>query len=198
MSENSQRESESRDNPAVRAERTVGERMNSAKTRRQFGKAGFAGASVLATLSSRPVWGAQCLSNILSGNLSDPQRGRDNCDTGYSPKEWREMPSMWPPGVTYGTCDTTVVATCASCAQYTGGTKFRDLFGHGTTRPIRDLLCKNPNWYVSHLAAAALNAMTMPGYSMSREDVLDIYDGVIMGDKGKSEIKAILRETWIA
>ena len=34
------------------------------------------GAPVLVTLASRPVFGAQCLSNMLSGNLSDPDRGQ--------------------------------------------------------------------------------------------------------------------------
>jgi hypothetical protein len=44
------------------------------------------GAPVLVTLASRPVLAGQCLSNILSGNLSHPDPG--NCSTGLSPGAW--------------------------------------------------------------------------------------------------------------
>ena len=50
--------------------------------RRQLAKLGF-GAPVLATLASRPVFAGQCLSNMMSGNLSDPNRGK--CAKGSSP-----------------------------------------------------------------------------------------------------------------
>ena len=49
--------------------------------RRQLAKLGF-GAPVLATLASRPVFAAPCLSNMMSGNLSHPNRG--NCAKGWS------------------------------------------------------------------------------------------------------------------
>lgn len=56
--------------------------------RRQLAKLGF-GAPVLATLASRPVFAGQCLSNMMSGNLSHPNRG--NCAKGWSPGGWGQL-----------------------------------------------------------------------------------------------------------
>ena len=53
--------------------------------RRHLAKLGL-GAPVLATLASRPVFAGQCLSNMMSGNLSSPNRG--NCSKGWSPGGW--------------------------------------------------------------------------------------------------------------
>ena len=56
--------------------------------RRQLAQLGF-GAPVLATLASRPVFAGQCLSNMMSGNLSDPNRGK--CAKGLSPGGWGQL-----------------------------------------------------------------------------------------------------------
>lgn len=56
--------------------------------RRQLAKLGF-GAPILATLASRPVFAGQCLSNMMSGNLSNPNRG--NCSKGWSPGGWGQL-----------------------------------------------------------------------------------------------------------
>lgn len=51
--------------------------------------AGFGlGAPVIMSLASRPVMGAQCLSNMMSGNLSNPDRGQ--CVEGNSPGGWSQ------------------------------------------------------------------------------------------------------------
>jgi hypothetical protein len=56
-------------------------------SRRGFSKLGVA-LPVIMTLASKPVLGGtQCLSNALSGNLSDPNRG--NCNYGWSPGGWK-------------------------------------------------------------------------------------------------------------
>jgi len=55
------------------------------KKRRSFTKAGIT-APVIMTLANRPAFGAQCLSNILSGNLSNP--GAGSCWGGNSPGGW--------------------------------------------------------------------------------------------------------------
>ena len=54
--------------------------------RRQLAKLGF-GAPVLASLASRPVFAGQCLSNMMSGNLS-PGHIQGKCSTGWSPGGW--------------------------------------------------------------------------------------------------------------
>lgn len=56
-------------------------------SRRGFSKLGVA-LPVVMTLASKPVLGGtQCLSNALSGNLSDPTRG--HCSYGWSPGGWK-------------------------------------------------------------------------------------------------------------
>ena len=62
--------------PGARRPDAEGDVNNS---RRQFTRIGV-GAPVLLSLASQPVFGANCLSNALSGNLSDPDRG--NCTMG--------------------------------------------------------------------------------------------------------------------
>jgi hypothetical protein len=62
--------------------------------RRAFTRLGATSTPVLMTLASRPVFGANCLSNEMSGNLSDPDRG--NCSFGLSPGRISNMP-MWGP-----------------------------------------------------------------------------------------------------
>lgn len=52
-------------------------------TRRRFTRLGV-GAPVLMTLASQPVFGVNCLSNGMSGNMSDPDRMRGNCQFGMS------------------------------------------------------------------------------------------------------------------
>jgi len=54
-------------------------------SRRSFAKTGMA-VPVIMTLASQPVLGRPCLSNIISGNLSDPDRGE--CSLGNSPGGW--------------------------------------------------------------------------------------------------------------
>ena len=52
------------------------------QARRNLTRLGVGGTPVLMTLASRPVLGANCLSNAISGNISDPDRG--SCQLGYS------------------------------------------------------------------------------------------------------------------
>ena len=54
------------------------------QSRRKFAKVGVA-APVIMTLASKPVFGAQCLSQMMSGNVS--QQG-DSCSLGWSPGGW--------------------------------------------------------------------------------------------------------------
>lgn len=62
-------------------------------TRRRL--AGFGlGVPVLMSLASRPVFGANCLSNMMSGNLSDPDRGE--CELGVSPDSWVQSSEFGP------------------------------------------------------------------------------------------------------
>lgn len=54
--------------------------------RRRLARLGLGAAPIVMTLASRPVFAGQCLSNMMSGNLSNPNRG--NCAKGWSPGGW--------------------------------------------------------------------------------------------------------------
>jgi len=69
------------------------------ESRRRFTRLGV-GTPVILSLVSKPVLGAQCLSNMLSGNLSDPTRG--NCVPGWSPGAWKNRGGKIS---TYGTVE---------------------------------------------------------------------------------------------
>lgn len=56
--------------------------------RRAFSRLGLAGPVIL-SLASRPVLAGNCLSNMLSGNLSSPERGL--CSLGYDPLYWASL-----------------------------------------------------------------------------------------------------------
>ncbi|AEF99760.1 hypothetical protein [Methylomonas methanica] len=72
-------------------------KINLDKSRRTFAKAGVVGPVIMSVMG-RPAFGAQCLSNMLSGNLSDPNRGND-CWGGMSPGFWK-TPAGKPDGAT--------------------------------------------------------------------------------------------------
>ncbi|MCK9605996.1 MAG: hypothetical protein M0R33_06040 [Methylomonas sp.] len=75
------------------------------KSRRSFAKSGIA-APVIVSLASKPVFGAQCLSNALSINQS---HAVSSCWGGWSPGAWKGptgdgSPSQWlQAGFNYGT-----------------------------------------------------------------------------------------------
>ena len=137
------------------------------------------GTPVLMTLASRPVLAGQCLSNMMSGNLSDPNRG--SCAKGKSPGGWGlpggtlliydSTPAAWTAlnliyGVYSSSCGHPNQLNC-----YSGGSTF----GNQTivpgvlnkenvplTLPLRELLANENNASYNttrHLVAAYLNAL---------------------------------------
>lgn len=97
------------------------------------------GAPLLLTLASRSVLANQCLSNMLSGNLSDPNRD-SICQKGWSPGGWGQpggnissysTPGAWQAiGYSYGTmtkCDPSKNSSYSQSSCYTGGTTMGQL-----------------------------------------------------------------------
>jgi hypothetical protein len=88
-------------------------------SRRQFTKASLLASPVLMSVVSRPVFGVGCLSNMLSGNLSDPNRGE--CNLGLNTLYWRENPGAWPSGVAAGFMqDGNPLNSCSDCINDVG------------------------------------------------------------------------------
>lgn len=154
-------------------------------SRRSLTKAGLA-APALVTLVSRPVFGAQCLSQMLSGNLS--HHGDGNCVLGWSPGGWKnpvgkvagfdtvvidsdgtELPvgsggedSAWykATGLDLAYSDgTKPESTGERCSRYDGGNATFGLIDGTSTTPLRAVLCDESDQFARHLAAAYLNAL---------------------------------------
>lgn len=147
--------------------------------RRQLAKLGL-GAPILATLVSKPVFAGQCLSNMMSGNLSNPNRG--NCSKGWSPGGWGQ-----PGGTINGYSDAVAwsKAGFAPTGPLSGlpGALIKDSFPTGTTI-IAALNPPYANTLTRHFITAYLNAALSDNdatfqYILTRQQVLDMASGVI-------------------
>ncbi len=115
------------------------------ESRRRFTKAGLLAPPVLMSVASRPVFGVQCLSQALSGNMS--HHGEGGCNLGESPTFWMEFLTT---SLSCGTsCD---LATCGS-----EGPLFSLVDGSDPT-PMYSYLCDAIGSNESHYVAAYLNA----------------------------------------
>ena len=163
--------------------------------RRLFAKAGLAAFPLVITLSSRPVW-AGCISNMLSYNPSGHQEADTECEpTGFSPLYWRDNPEAWPAGVDYGKCDKP--NGCKSCGDYKGGTKVAEILPGGREQPVVKILCTRPDSYLAYCCTAYLNCVALEGqYSLSYEQVMGLWEGTILPEMSRGEIKALLAQTW--
>ena len=184
--------------------------------RRRWAKLGL-GAPIVMTLASRPVLAAQCLSNMMSGNLSNPDRG--NCSKGWSPGGWGlpggqihiySTPGSWTAiGLLYG--NLTPNANPNQYDSYTGGATLANVpsalnqNGLASTKLLREILVITPDNYqlTRHLVCAYLNAKlsALPGstfhYILTVQQVLDLASGVIAVPQGYSGLQAFLGSTWV-
>ncbi len=166
--------------------------------RRHLAKLGF-GAPVLATLVSRPVFAGQCLSNMMSGNLSNPNRG--NCAKGWSPGGWGQpggnvhtystIGAWTAVGLLYGTLIAGGKAN--QYDDYIGGATLANVPGvlnkNGllATKLLREVLVVNPGDHqlTRHFLCAYLNAQlsALSGstftYILTTQQVLDMASGLI-------------------
>lgn len=167
------------------------------------------GVPVVLTLASRPAFGGQCLSNMMSGNLSAPDRG--HCSRGWSPGAWKNtggtingLPTLsaWTKaGCVYGTAKK--VDNAWTC---TGGTL---LTTAGITAPsgtapkntLSEALLNYPSSIQFHVVAAWLNAKLSEAdanyqYILTPQQVLDLASGAIPLPPGYQNLKSFLDSTW--
>lgn len=184
--------------------------------RRKMARLGI-GAPLVLTLASRSVLANQCLSNMLSGNLSDPTRN-SICQKGWSPGGWGQPGGKIGPystlgawkaiGYDYGTfkssCSPNEINK-ASC--YKDGTKMPSLPSYlnkdnvpSTTR-VADVLNNNSAYNLTrHLICAYFNAKLgeLGGtfkYIMTVAQVQQLADGTLIPPGGMS-ISDFLDSTW--
>ncbi len=178
------------------------------KKRRFIGKAGLV-TPVIATLSGRPVFGAQCLSQQLSGNMS--QTGSGSCATGHPISYWADPTQSTLQGGTVGSGDTErteyifkgtegliygrllntklddsgLQAYCSeSPSPWAQGARFRDNIWSGAPNNnfLRRILCNglsSSNHTNSHIVAAYLNAQFVENYILTPNQVIGLASGVI-------------------
>jgi len=178
------------------------------------------GGPVLVTLASRPAFAGKCLSNMLSGNLSDPNRG--NCSKGWSPGGWG-LPGgqvhtystigAWTAiGFAYGTL--TPGASYSQLASYTGGATIATLASMGvgvlnknsvaSDVTLREVLAVDPSsrQLTRHLVCAYFNALLsdLSGstfhYILTPQQVLGLAGGTISLPPGYSDLQSFLGSTW--
>ena len=182
--------------------------------RRKIARLGV-GAPLVLTLASRSVLANQCLSNMLSGNLSNPTRG--NCDKGWSPGGWGQPGGMistyttlgaWQAiGYNYGTLKSNCSASQASC--YTGGTKMSGLPAWlnkdhvATNTRVVDVLNNNSAYTLTrHLICAYFNAKLgeLAGgsynYILTVAQVQQLASGALLPPGGMSLIN-FLDSSWV-
>ncbi|HLO64117.1 MAG TPA: hypothetical protein VK165_14250 [Azonexus sp.] len=182
--------------------------------RRKIARIGI-GAPLVLTLASRSVLADQCLSNMLSGNLSNPTRG--NCEKGWSPGGWGQPGGMistystlgaWQAiGYNYGTLKQNCNANQTSC--YTGGTKMSNLpvwlnkdsvpgykrvadvlNNNSAYNQTRHLICAYFNAKLGELASGSYN------YILTVTQVQQLASGSLVPPGGMS-ISAFLDSTWV-
>lgn len=191
---------------------------SSGLSRRQFSRLG---APVLLTLASRPVFGGNCLSNMLSGNLSDP--GRGECGPGWSPGGWRNpvgqvggmdtLDAWLAAGYFYGNFDPS--NDPSSCLKkngqpknqadkklecYSGGSVYGDTPLPGSdSRTLIEILRTNniKKFYVTALLNASLSENVEGfNYILTVDQLVGLINGTIPVPGGMS-LQAFLDSTWI-
>lgn len=189
-------------------------------SRRHFSRLG-AVTPVLLTLASRPVFGGNCLSNMMSGNLSDPDKGQ--CGPGWSPGGWKNPKGQingmatldaWnEAGYFYGVLDGNETRSCFKPRHttenpqiknkrecYSGGSVFGDTpLPGGDSRTLIEILGTND--IKKHCIAALLNASLSENtdgfnYILTVDQVIGLCNGSIPVPGGLS-LRSFLDSTWI-
>jgi len=174
------------------------------------------GAPILMTLASKQVLAGQCLSNMLSGNVSDPDRG--NCSMGWSPGGWGQPGGMIHSYTTLGAWEKagyfygTLVSSGSQGRgngkdEYSGGSLVRDTpFLAPADKPdltMREALTdkKYKGSLLFHLMAAWLNAKLSENdpsfqYVLTPEQVVGLASGTINLPPGYSDLQSFLDSTY--
>ena len=147
-------------------------------SRRSLTRLGL-GAPVLMTLASQPVFGANCLSNALSGNLSDPDRGQ--CLLGLSIPTVQRMSAEAATAPAPGGFTSSDLATDS-------GVLLRDTALRALTTifsPVDDFdkttayLVWNGDSLQQAVIAAWVNTRVTPGYVLTEAQLLGLANGDI-------------------
>ena len=176
-------------------------------SRRKLTKVGVA-APVIMTLGSKPVFGAQCLSEMMSGNMS--QTGDGSCRLGSSYDRWTDPASapLW--AIALGGTEASAYGTPkpngSGCGGFSDGELFGKYFTGARDKPMREVLCKN--WKTEMVSgggsnaesrcwiAAFLNSKSDTEYILSTDQVLCFWDGTQDIPPGYMSLTDFFNSTW--
>lgn len=159
------------------------------------------GTPILVTLASRPVLAAGCLSNMMSGNLSDPNRGQ--CSKGWSPGGWGQpggkvsgygTKEAWTrSGLNYDTSTLNDVPAELNSTGLPGNTLLSVIL---TTPKVS--AHKEPRHFICAYLNASLSEATTPvfTYILRKDQVIDLIKGSISYPSTYSSLKEFLDGTW--
>ena len=186
-----------RGNDGAKGQITNLESRDVSESRRRFTRLGV-GAPVILSLVSKPVLGAQCLSNMLSGNLSDPDRGA--CSRGWSPGAWKNRGGRIS---TFSTVDAWSAAGFSYQNSTTSTAPFSSLLS-GVQPNIRlvQVLRDNPGTLNAGIICAYLNARLSENtggsfkYILTSAQVVGLVNGSIPLPPAYVSLHAFLYSTW--
>ncbi len=154
------------DEPRTATTEAVGKDGVTSDSRRRFTKTGLGAGTVIATLVSKPVLGAQyycTVSGMQSGNTS--MHGPAVTCQGCSPGYWKNSPGSWSRYTSYKTTDT-----------------FAGVFGtssYPSQTTLMDVLKNDPGSLGCHIVAALLNASASDHgnmtYGYSAQEIINMY-----------------------
>jgi hypothetical protein len=194
---------------------TSGEQTGVRESRRRFSRLGIGAAPIVISLVSKPVLGAQCLSNMLSGNLSDPNRG--NCRLGTSPGGWgnpggsingvRDTQAWTQAGFTYGdyktSCGHRNQARCYDSGSTVASLPAGLMTSSPSTKTLREvLLDEGSHNRDRHVLAAWLNAKFSENsggtftYILTTAQVIALANGSIPLPQPYLDLSTFLDSTW--
>lgn len=172
------------------------------KGRRRLSKVALA-TPVIASLASRPALAGNCLSNMLSGNLSDPNRGQ--CSKGWSPGGWKNEggypnQSTWTQaGFDFYTSTISSMPGALNKNSVPSNTLLRIVLDNAqwptiagsrvNWNPTKQLVCAYLN------AALSENSSTFQ-YILTKQQVVDLATGVISLPPSYTSLQTFLDSTW--
>ena len=196
------------DNNSTEQSKTTVE-VSATDARRGFLKKAAIGAPIVIASSTKPAWGAACLSGMMSGNVSD-HGAQCNLRSGRSPQEWRSeqigakkwhwLNNTKPPQgqrtrnkikAIYRDHYKKYYVNISGTLHYSNFHTYDELFGDKIWRNLRD-----GDLYTKQIIAAFLNASLQAplGYDYSPSDVNEIADAVEMGDADANKVGNMLAD----
>ncbi|WP_413437563.1 hypothetical protein ACFDAU_14245 [Sulfuriferula sp. GW1] len=161
----------------------VGKDGVTSDSRRRFTKTGLGAGTVIATLVSKPVLGAQyycTVSGMQSGNTS--MHGPAVTCQGCSPGYWKNSPGSW-----------------STYTSYTTSATFASVFGAPTygTKTLMQVLTDEEGSLGCHIVGALLNASASDNgnmtYGYSAQEIINMYQASYMTnpDQLKKDISSL-------